>query len=366
MILFTLFISCLLVQIVYWVFMFSRVAFSREKRNGDDANYPISVVICGYNEGDNFRQFLPKIMEQQYPNFEVIAVNDRSTDDSELVLKQLAAKYSNLRILNLTDFERQQRGKKFALTQGLKAAKHEVVLLTDADCYPRSNRWIQTMANALKMGKTMGIAYAPFDKRPTFLNRFLRYDKIYIAIQYLSFALAGLPYMGVGPNLIYRKQLFFQSNGFKKHEHVASGDDDLFVSAVSNKDNLAVVLDENSLIYCEPKETFRAFYHQKSRHLSTSWHYKTHHLLLLGLLAQSHFWLYFFAVGTVWVGFYPFFVLLGMLCRWVVMMFIFKNIAHRFDEKDMTVWLPIMDFLYIFYYLLFSFPLIKGNNNRWE
>lgn len=359
------FIICLIIQIIYWIVVFSRVAFA-ENQPITSPNFPISVIICGYNEGENFRQFLPQILEQDYPNFEVIVVNDRSTDNSAKILASFEKQYKHLKVINLTDFERQQRGKKFALTQGLKAAKHDIVLLTDADCYPNSNQWIKTMASGLGQNKIMGIAYVPFDKRPTFLNRFLRYDKIYIAIQYLSFALVGLPYMGAGANLIYRKELFFKSNGFQKHAHVASGDDDLFVSEVANEDNLAIVLHPDSFVYCEPKETFQQFYHQKSRHISTSWHYKFYHQALLGILAQSHFWLYIFGIIALFNPVYQSFICVGIVIRWCIMIFIFNKIAARFDEKDMTKWLPIMDILYVAYYFIFALPLIKGNEGRWE
>jgi cellulose synthase/poly-beta-1,6-N-acetylglucosamine synthase-like glycosyltransferase len=364
---FILFLICLIIQMLYWIIIFSRVAFASSKNHvTENANYPISVIICGYNEGHNFQQFLPKILEQKYPNFEVIVVNDRSTDNSAKILATFEKQHKQLRVINLTDFDREQRGKKTALTQGLKAAKYEIVLLTDADCYPNSNLWIQTMANAVDANKIMGIAYVPFDKRPTFLNKFLRYDKIYIAIQYLSFALAGMPYMGAGANLIYRKDLFFKSSGFKKHAHVASGDDDLFVSEVANKANLAIVLEPESFIYCEPKDTFQQFYHQKSRHISTSWHYKLHHQLLLAVLAQSHFWLYVFAFIACFNLAFLLYLLGGIILRWLIMLVIFRKIAHRFDEKDMTIWLPLMDILYVFYYFVFALPLVKGNGGRWE
>jgi glycosyltransferase involved in cell wall biosynthesis len=276
---FYLFLLCFIIQLAYWLIAFSRVAFVKKVENAAApiADYPISIIVCGHNEGDNFQNFLPKVLNQKYPNFEVIVVNDRSTDNSANILDAFEKQYKQLRVIHLKDFDRTQLGKKFALTQGLKAAKNEVVLLTDADCYPSSDLWIQTMTNGLKKDKIIGIAYVPFDKRNTFLNKFLRYDKIYIATQYLSLALLGVPYMGAGANLIYRKALFFKSDGFNKHQHIASGDDDLFVSEVSNKENMAIVLDENSFIYCEPKETFKQFYHQKSRHISTRWHYKWDH-----------------------------------------------------------------------------------------
>jgi len=362
---FYLFIICFAIQVLYWLILFSRVSFAKVQPT-TPTSIPISVIICGHNEAENFRNFLPQILKQHYPHFEVIVVNDRSTDDSSKILASFEKEYNQLRVINLTDFERKPKGKKFALKQGLTAAKHDIVLLTDADCYPRSDQWIATMASGLNQHKTMGIAYAPLDKRPTFLNRFLRYDKIYIAIQYLSFALVGMPYMGAGANLIYRKELFFKSNGFQTHTHLASGDDDLFVNEVASKKNLAVVLQPNSFVYCEPKETLQQFYHQKSRHISTSWHYKLHHKILLGLLASSHFLFYVFGVFAFFATNYQLVTVSLIILRWAIMLFVFRKIADRLDEKDITAWLPLMDILYVLYYFIFALPLLKGNNGRWE
>lgn len=361
-----LFITAIILQLGYWIIIFSKVAFVKVPTQPIVQNdFPISVIICGYNEGHNFKKFLPQILEQDYPNFEVIVVNDRSTDDSEVILEQFKTQYAHLKVLNLKDFDRQQIGKKVALSKGLAAAKHEVVLLTDADCYPASNQWIQWMSSAV-LSQDIGIAYVPFDKRAGFLNRFLRYDKIYIAIQYLSFALWGIPYMGAGANLIYKKQLFFKNKGFERHKHIASGDDDLFISEVGKQQGIAVTLHHESFIYCEPKETWASFYRQKTRHISTSVHYNWYHQILLGLLAYSHFGVYiglfllayFGLINTLVIGLFAF--------RWLVMLLLYARITPKFKEQDMLLWLPIMDFLYIFYYIIFTFPLLKGNDNRWE
>lgn len=362
---FYLFILCFILQLSYWIFIFSRSAFAKIQPSTSSSS-PVSVVICGHNEGDNYPNFLPKILEQDYQDFEVIVVNDRSTDNSKTVLEVLENKYQHLHVIHLTDFDRKQIGKKYALTKGIEAAQHDILLLTDADSYPKSNQWIKIMADSLSDDKSIGIAYAPFDKRSGFLNRFLRFDKLYIAIQYLSFGLVGLPYMGTGPNMIYHKKLFQQANGFNKHAHIVSGDDDLFVNEVATKENVAVILHPDSLMYCEPKETFKSFYHQKSRHLSTSWHYQLHHQLLLGVLAQSHFWLYIFGAIALLNPNFPLIIGLAVVIRWSVMFLIVRKNALRFSDSDLLPWLPIMDILYVPYFILFTFPLLRGSVTRWE
>lgn len=365
---FYLFLLCLFLQIAFWLFVFARLAFAKKaaKTTLPKANFPISVIICGHNEGDNFQTFLPQILNQNYPNFEILVVNDRSTDNSANILDAFEKQYKQLRVIHLTDFERTKVSKKHALAIGIRAAKNEILLMTDADSAPNSVFWIQSMANKLSDNKSIVLGYVMFHQRETWIHKFIRYDKLNVAIQYLSFGLMGLPYMGAGPNLMYRKSLFIQADGFKKHEHIASGDDDLFISEVSNAKNTVVNLAENSFIYCEPKATFKQFYRQKSRHISTSWHYKWQHQLLLGVFAQSHFWLYIFGIISLFnTNFLPF-LLIGMIVRWLIMLFIYNKITARLNEKPIFLSLPILDILYVFYYLIFAFPLIKGNGNRWE
>jgi len=348
--------------------VFSRVAFAKKTKESISytADYPISVVICGHNEGENFKEFLPEVLSQKYPNFEVVVVNDRSTDNSTKILDDFEKQYNHLRVIHLNDFDRKIMSKKFALTIGIQKAKNNVLLMTDADSSPNSAFWIQSMANKMTENKSVVLGYVMFHRRTTWIHKFIRYDKFNIAIQYLSFGLVGLPYMGAGPNLMYKKDVFVQANGFKKHEHIASGDDDLFISEVSNSKNTAVNLESDSFIYSEPRETFKAFYTQKSRHISTSWHYKWYHKLLLGSLAQSHFWLYISGIICLFDTTLIPFVLIGILTRWIIMLFFYHKITKRFNEKELLIWFPILDVLYILFYIIFALPLLKGNGNRWE
>lgn len=360
-----LFLICLVIQLAYWLVAFAPLA-NYQIRTKPVEPYPISVVICAYNEGYNLKRFLPIILEQVYDNYEVIVVNDRSTDDSEALLTAFQQQYSHLRVLHLKDFERTVRSKKFALTKGLEAATHEVVLLTDGDCYPASKQWVAQMAKMIDGQKAIGLGYMPADKRTGFLNLFIRYDKVYNTIQYFSFALLGIPYMGVGGNLIYKRDLFFKVQGFNQHQHLISGDDDLFISAVSNRHNTDVQLHPDSFIYCEPQPSWQRFYNQKTRHLSTSWLYKWYHKLLLGVLAQSHFWLYVTFAMLLIFQIHPLWALGGFALRWAVMGVQFYKITHRLQERDLQKWLFLMDVLYIVFYVVFASALVHRNKTKWE
>ena len=226
-------------QIIFWVFFFSRLSKRKVKRVVPSHEHrPVSIIICAKDEAENLKINLPSILSQNYSNYEVIVVNDRSTDNSLNILQVFQKDYSHLRIVNLTeDNERLVKGKKFALTEGIAASAHEILLLTDADCQPVSEYWVDYMQQHLNNKKHIGLGYGPLvwkEGKNNFwqklLNQLARFETTQTAIQYFSAALIGIPYMGVGRNIIYYKSLFQKNDGFKNHSHIASGDDDLFIN----------------------------------------------------------------------------------------------------------------------------------------
>lgn len=252
------------------------LAFYKNKNNNTEFNKPVSVIVCAKNEAENLERFLPTLLEQDYPELEVVVVNDSSEDDSDMVLARLKAKYPHLYYTTIPKDRIFSHGKKLALTIGVKAAKYDYLLLTDADCRPAGTNWIRRMVAPFAGPKTeMILGYGGYSKEKGFCNLLVRYDTFFTAIQYLGFALSSKPYMGVGRNLAYTKQLFVNNNGVKNHAHILSGDDDLFVQQVIRKDNYAVSLDQEAQTLSIPPKTLRDWRNQKGRHLSTSSYYKT-------------------------------------------------------------------------------------------
>ena len=219
-----IFFGATICQLLYWYLVFSKLAFYKIDKKGivkesipsvlDTDLPPISIIICARNEAENLRKNLPTILNQEYASFEVIVVNDASTDETLSVLNSFLSKYHHLRIINITD--KKIIGKKGALAEGIEAAKYEWLLLTDADCYPFTKNWILGMIKGVD-AKEIGLGYAPYEKRDGFLNTFIRYETVWTATQYMGFALAGEPYMGVGRNIIYMKKLYEKVGGFQKH-----------------------------------------------------------------------------------------------------------------------------------------------------
>ncbi|MEM1319290.1 MAG: glycosyltransferase [Bacteroidota bacterium] len=360
-----IFVLATLVQLLYWLLVFSRLARYYPPKPTDDKEIPVSIVICARNEAENLKKNLPRILNQNYRSFEVIVVNDQSTDETENILLNFNIEYPILHVLTIRDRPENRPGKKYALAQGIHTAKHEVLLLTDADCTPANPMWLRNMQKTIRQPIAIGLGFAPYEKRKGMLNRFIRFETVYTALQYLSFALIGQPYMGVGRNLVYKKSLFESTNGFRQHETIASGDDDLFINAVADAQNTSIILDPSTFMYSEPEATWKNYYFQKSRHYTTGKHYKRKHQILLGLLSISHF-LHYLGGIVLLIQFSTMFVSIFYVARILVMAIFYRSILKKFHEDDLWLWIPVLDFALVFHFLIFAPTLMIGKTRPWK
>lgn len=354
---FAFFIASTIIQLCYSLFIFSRFSsFNTTKRK--QANIPISVLICARNESKNLKQFLPKILQQQYPNFEVVLINDRSYDDSIEVMESFKEKYpSKIKIVNVAE-TKNGGSKKYALSLGIKAAAHEHLLFTDADCTPNSDNWISEMSQQFTAKKSIVLGYGGYRTiKNSWLNKLIRFETLMTALQYISYANIGLPYMGVGRNLAYTKSLFFDTNGFANHLHLKSGDDDLFVNQNATKENSAISLHPDSFTISEPKTTFKDWINQKRRHVATVNYYKPIHQFLLGLHFSSQLLLWVLAILLLSFGFQWQTILGFLLIRIVIQYSIISTTTKKLNEKGLVLWTP---FLEIFLVLTQMFIFIKN------
>ncbi len=352
-----IFTTAATIQIGYWIFVFARLAFydtSVANKESSSfivhrASFTVSVVICAHNEEKNIADCLPFVLEQDYPEFEVVVVNDDSEDATLEILTQFQKKYAHLRIVNIRD--KKTHGKKAALAEGIKAAKYDLLLLTDADCKPDSKNWISKMSAQMASTETeIVLGYAPHKKNTgSFLNLFICCETVWTAMQYFGFALAGFPYMGVGRNMMYRKNNFEKNKIFFSKNKLISGDDDLFVNNFITKNNFSVCISKDTFMWSEPQKNWKSFFKQKSRHLSTGTHYKFIHQFLLGLLSASHFLFFVTAIGMILLKFSTIFVITIYVIRLLVTGALCKRIFNKFNENRLLFWLPVLDFAFVIY-----------------
>ena len=327
-----LFLAAFLFQMGIYFFVFLRFPLYR-KKNRSESTPGISVIISAKNEEKNLEHFLPHVLRQEYPEFEVVVVNDGSTDNTEQVLMDLAAQFDQLRYTSIPADEKLKRGKKLALTIGMKSAKYDHILLTDADCYPVSDHWLKRMASNFSDDHKIVLGYGGYERHNGLLNTIIRYETTFTAMHYFSMAIIGRPYMGVGRNLAYEKALFFDNKGFAGHYHILSGDDDLFVNENATGTNCTVEYSPESHTRSLPESTFRTWIKQKKRHLSAGSHYKTGSRIGLASEWISRIILYttliWICVSSPWS--LPVCALFGILL--ISRLIIFKMGMRRLDEK---------------------------------
>ena len=342
----------LLIQLCYIYFVYGKLAFYSIKSFRETSQQPpVSVVICAHNEEENLKSFLPQILKQDYPLFEVVLVDDCSDDDTKWILKEFSSRYpERLKIVEIKEHIRLKHTKKFALTMGIKAAAHEHLIFTDADCQPASPFWLAEMTGAFSSEKEIVLGYSPYFKQNGFLNKLIRFETTHTAMSYLSYALKGNAYMGVGRNLAYTKSLFYKGKGFNKHMHIKSGDDDLFVNHNATNTNVNIAIHRDAHILSVPKTTWKSYYKQKARHSGASTLYKSKHKRMLATQLLSA--LLFYLMLIVSFVLYPslWYIPLGIYSvRLLSQLFIFNRIYTKLVVRDLLIWLPLLDVLYYFY-----------------
>ncbi len=354
------------IQLFYYLYFFSRLAFFKNKERTVSQTHPVSVIICAKDEEPNLTKYLPGALVQKYATtHEVLVVNDNSTDDTKYVLEAYQRTFKHLQIIELKQKAHHIPGKKFPLSVGIKSAKHEIVLLTDADCLPASDKWIEKMQDKYSEGIDIVIGYSPFQRKKGLLNKLIRWEGFLTALQYFSYALNGRAYMGVGRNLSYKKSIFLKHKGFSSFNHLPGGDDDLFVNKAATRSNVAVSLEPESFTIARPPETWGQWKRQKERHYSTSRYYKKSHKFLLGLFAISSFLYYPLFILSVLT--FDWKIVTGIfVARLIIQYVIVYKSAKKLHESDLAPWALFFDVWMFFYYILFSGGLFKKPRRSWN
>jgi glycosyltransferase involved in cell wall biosynthesis len=390
-----IFFIALSIQLVFILFIFAKVlVFKPEPIQNESKSLPgVSIIVAAFNELENLKELLPLLAQQEYPNFEIVIADDRSSDGTYDFLLNNDLNINNLTFVRILDLPQHFTAKKYAVTMAIKKSKYKYLLFTDADCRPESEFWLSEMASQISEDKEIVLGFSRYKELKGGLNALIRYETFQTALQYFSFALAKVPYMGVGRNLLYKKDLFWKNNGFTSHFGLLSGDDDLFINEAATKNNVAICISESSFTVSEPKTTWEDWYIQKKRHLSVGKKYKFRDKFNLGLLwiSQLVSWLLFiptFFINASWflapewskipndflkqynlAHWYPFndwmrliltLFLIWLLIKWVILFQINKKLGNTIKGWK----IPYYDFLYTLYLLIFGVITLFSNPKK--
>lgn len=356
-----------IIQNLFYITRVAPLAFFKKNEGALKEHPPVSVIICAKNEANNLRKFLPSILNQKYKDFEVVVVNDCSEDETELVLAELKLEFPHLYYTNIPLDRKFSHGKKLAVSLGIKAAKHEHMVFTDADCKAVSNLWLQEMMEGFtNPSKEIVLGFGGYEKRKGFTNLLVRYDTFFAAIQYLGYALSGKPYMGVGRNLAYKKSLFNKNNGLQSHMHIASGDDDLFISETANKKNTAVVIHPEAHTTSVPPVSLRKWKDQKSRHLTTATHHKKSIQFSLILEICSRLILLSVGIYLILINTFVIIAALAIASKFTIQLLLWRKSAKQLDQGKLYWSVLIFDWLHPIMLLWAYLANTRRNKKQWK
>jgi len=368
-----------MLDIIMWIFLISAgiqfiffllVAIDfllYQPKSVENQSPGITLIVCAKNECDNLKNLIPQLINQKYSKFEVILVDDKSSDDTYEFAIHLEKEEDKFRYVRIDSRPDHINSKKYAITLGIKAAQYDHILLTDADCMPASDRWMELMSNGFETDKKQFVlGFSQYENAPGFLNHFTKYETLLTAINYLGIGLLGNPYMGVGRNMAYKKTTFLENNGFGKHQGIVGGDDDLLINHHAKRKNTSIILDPDATVYSIPKTGLREYFTQKTRHLSVGKHYRGTDRLLLGLLTVSKitFWISFFAAimsvnQTILISGCFLLVMVSLLTALIAL--------KKKTGDDSVIWMfPLLDIIYIFYYISTSLKVLFTKKVKWN
>jgi cellulose synthase/poly-beta-1,6-N-acetylglucosamine synthase-like glycosyltransferase len=374
-------LSILLATFVYQIYFYTRYIqgvlrykrkIKKNKITFQQEQQPVSVIICAKDEAENLRKYLPFVLQQDYPDYEVIVINDGSTDETDILLRDLSREYTRLRTTFVPVGANNISTKKLGLTLGIKASKNDILLFTDADCMPEDKTWISRMMRNFNRETAFVLGYGAYFHRKSLLNRLITYDTLFNGLQYMGMALAHKPYMGVGRNLAYRKDVFFKQKGFADNLKLNSGDDDLMVNHAATALNTRVEIAPDSVTWSEPNSTLKGWLFQKQRHLAASKYYKFSSKFRLGFEPFTRAWFYITFIAALIIGIINFnFIVIALaavffIVRFATQLVIFNRSAHYLGDRKHFFTLLLFDIclpLLTLYILLFS---KKGRNKSWK
>lgn len=347
LILLYVFIAVVVIQFLYYIVFFGKFSFTKPQTS-TPKRIPISIIVCAKNEEENVKNFVPLLAQQNYPDFEIVLIDDASSDETLELFEEFEKQYSNIKLVKVKNNEAFWGNKKFALTLGIKAAKNEYLLFTDADCYPKTTEWITEMSSQFTNEKTIVLGYGAYEKiKNSFLNKIIRFETLMTAIQYFSWTKLGKPYMGVGRNMAYKREEFFNTNGFIDHMKIRSGDDDLFINQASNSKNTSICFTPESFTFSKPKTTFKDWFTQKRRHVATAKHYKGFDRTQLALFYATQ--LLFIILPIILLAFqFQWIIVLNLIAfRYLFSWISIGYSASKLKEKDVMFWFPILEIIVI-------------------
>ena len=349
-----------IIQLLYW-YLIHNALKSTAEIDIKEMVLPLTTIICAKDEFINLSANLPNIIGQNHDNHKIIVADDGSSDGTAQFLKRID---NEKKILRYYEVKEKKPGKKQALTEAIAVSRTNHILLTDADCQPTTSNWASSMASKVEHDRIeVVLGYGPIRKSASLLSKWCHFEAWITAVQYGSYAMKGMPYMGVGRNLLYDKRAI-PPDALKKYDHLASGDDDLTIMQVADAENTVVNLDPDSFMYSDAPKTYLGYWRQKRRHYSTAHSYKLSHKILLGGYSFSQILFYVAIVAMVVLG-NSVIAMAFLLLRWLLLLPQVLRLRKLLRAEFHWIAFPFYDIMQTISYIVFSFAVLFPQKTKW-
>ncbi len=351
-------IIVVLVQLLYHWVVYSRLFLSKDKNDHPVPGEGVSVVIFSRNQYFDLVEKLPLFFQQEYPEFEVIVINFESEDETQELLQRLSYEQKNLKPVLIEKDYNFYAGKKFPVSIAVLTAKYDICLFTDASCIPDSPQWIRSMVSKFDASAEIVLGYSTYQRAKGMLNRFVRFDNLRVAMNYFGFAMAKMPFSGIGKNFAYRKSLFLKHQGLiSNYRSVAAGEDDTFINKAGNRKNTRCQYAPESYMISDRNLRYGDWFRLKRHYHASAKHYKSRHRFMLSLCGFTRFLVWGLSIALLALWFAPLIALGAFAVYLISELIVYYNNIKRLKEDISVFWVPFFEL-----YLMFLQPVLVLKN----
>ncbi|WP_026777388.1 glycosyltransferase [Polaribacter sp. Hel_I_88] len=361
---FYVFVAFTGIQILYYL-IFSSFLFKQKKKANNTEKVPVSLIVFAKNSATNLQQNLPNYLAQDYPEFEIVLIDNASSDDTEDVIESFVAKHKNIKVVSVENNEAFWNNKKYALTLGIKAAKYDHLLFSNINSSPINEHWVTEMSKKFTLKKTIILGYEKYKKENSIKNLFIRFHRLLKAIQCFAFAKQGSPFMAFGNNLAYKKTEFFKVNGFIKHIKIKFAEDDLFIKDAATKENISYAISKNSFVETDAPKSFNDWFQEQRLLSSIEEHFKFKNQFFLNLFFISK--LLFYVLGAILFFLYPWQIILGIVLGYFLVQYIIIGLsAKKLQEPQIIFFLPLLEISLLLIQISIFIANLISKPNHWR
>ena len=342
MILLYIFIAIVVVQLFYYLGVFSSFSFSKQNEN-NPKRIPISVIVYARNQAEEVKRLLPNLINQNYHDYELVLLDNASSDDTLYIFKEYAQLFPNIRLCQVDNNEAFWNNKKYAQTLAIKASKNEYLLFIDAEENIDSEYWIMAMASNFTLNKTIILGPEMYKKTKGFFNKIIRFDTVFAQLHSFSWTNYGAPFSYFSKNIGYKKEEFYKVNGYITHMNNRLGEREFFLNEASKSKNTTFTITKNAFVYLEPILKLKDWKLKKREDemILSSLNFSTR--FKVRFFNTSQFLFFIFAITLLSLQIEWIITSILIAFRYLVSWIVVGKTTSKFQQKDLIWLFPILE-----------------------